>query len=144
MKHTPEMPYRKKYEKLTYKLNIKDKINFYGETEREQVAHFMRKSDFLVLPSLYETFGVVIIEAFASGIPVVATNTGATQEIVNKEVGILVPPANTNELADSINYMLDNYHNYSQENIVRYVKENYSKEAVARKLNNVYKNICKK
>lgn len=136
-------PYWKEYRKLAFKLNIEDKVNFYGGVEKEQVAHFMRKSDFYVLPSLCETFGVVIIEAFASGIPVVATNCGPTQEIINKDVGLLVPPANANELANSINYMLDNYYNYSQENLVRYARKNYSKEAVASKLNNIYKKLVR-
>jgi glycosyltransferase involved in cell wall biosynthesis len=59
--------------------------------------------DLLVLPSLAEPFGLVLLEAMALGKPVIATNAGGPREIVRPgETGLLVPPANPDALAQAI------------------------------------------
>ncbi|MCK4527409.1 glycosyltransferase [candidate division WOR-3 bacterium] len=136
-------PYREEYEKSTYKLGIENKVNFHGLMSKEQVAQFMRESDFFVLPSESETFGVVLIESLASGIPVIATDSGGSREIINEDVGMLVKSKDSNALAESIDYMLEHYCNYSLKTIVQYVKGQYSSEAVGKQINEIYKRLIK-
>ncbi len=114
-------------------------VKFYGTLPKSEVAEYMSKSDFFVLPSIFETFGVVIIEAMACGKPVVATNVGGPKETVTPQTGILVEPANPNALKDAIEYMLDNYWKYSSEDISKYAFENYSYESIGQKLGQIYR-----
>lgn len=134
-------PSRGKYEKLSKELGLEKVIKFHGLKTKLEIAEFMRNSDFFVQPSLCETFGVVYIEAMACGKPIIATQLPVLQEKINKNIGILVPPKNIEALTSAIEYMLDHYQDYSPENISQYAKENFSYEAVGRKLNKIYKEI---
>jgi len=130
-------PFKNKYEKLARDLDIDDIVTFHGQKSKEEVVDFMRECDFLVLPSVWEAFGIVLIEAMACGKPVVATSCGQ-REIVNERTGILVPPKNSTALANAIDYMLDNCQNYSSHEIARYVKEKFSYKAVGKLLHRMY------
>lgn len=112
-------PNRNEYEELAYKLSLREVVRFHGMKQKGVVARFMRNCSFFVMPSLYEGFGVVYIEAMACGKPVIATKVRGPDEIINKDVGILVPPEDINELVESIEYMLDHYQDYSSDKIDR-------------------------
>jgi glycosyltransferase involved in cell wall biosynthesis len=81
-------------------------VTFHGLKTKGEIAEFMREADLFVLPSIWENLPCVIIEAMASGLPMVSTLTGGIPEIVNDEVGILVPPGNVNALSGAIALML--------------------------------------
>jgi sugar transferase (PEP-CTERM/EpsH1 system associated) len=71
--------------------------------EREDVPEMMRAMDLFVLPSLREGISNTILEAMATGLPVVATNTGGNPELVNpKKTGELIPHSNPVAMADAI------------------------------------------
>lgn len=132
---------REEYEKLSKELGLERILKFYGLKTKLEIAEFMRKCDFFVQPSLYETFGVTYIEAMACGKPIVATQLPVLQEKINKVIGILVSPKDVEALTEAINYMLDHYKDYSSEKISQYAKENFSYEAVGNQLSRIYKNI---
>lgn len=136
-------PDRKEYEKLAGKLGLEEIVKFHGLKSKEEIAKFMRKSDFFIQPSLYETFGVTYIEAMACGKPIVATHLPVLQEKINKNRGILVPPKDIDGLASAIDYMLDHYRDYSPEKISQYARENFSYEVVGKKLDDIYRNILR-
>ncbi|MGF7118850.1 glycosyltransferase family 4 protein [Methanobacterium oryzae] len=73
---------------------------------RDDVDKIMPVADVVVLPSISESFGIVILEAMASGKPVVATNVGGIPEIVNDETGIIVQPEDPVALAEAIDIVL--------------------------------------
>lgn len=129
---------RAEYETLAAKLNLGDVVRFHGFKTRSEVAEFMRCCDIFVLPSLFETFGVVAIEALASGKPVVATDIGGLREIVVDEVGRLVPPKDAAALATVLDEMLDRHQVYPQQAIADYARQRYSAEVVGKKLHHVY------
>ena len=137
-------PEKAEYERSITELKIKDEVAFHGLKSKREVAEFMRKCDFYIQPSLYETFGAVLIEAMACGKPVIATNAGGPKEFINKKNGILVPSKDINALLKAINYMLNHYQNFSPEEISQYAKENFSYKIVGEKINGVYKKILKK
>lgn len=130
---------RGEYEDLAKKLGLGGVVTFHGLKLKAEVAKFMQRCDFFVQPSLQETFGVVYIEAMACGKPVIATSVGGPRETVNDDTGILVSPKDTEALKEAIEYMLDNYQNYSPEKIAQYANERFSYETVGSMLNAVYR-----
>lgn len=85
-------PERGRLESLAGRLNIRDRVLFLGNLPRERVAGCLQAADAFVLPSLYEGLPHVILEAFAAGVPVVATAVGGTVEVVDPgSNGLLVP-----------------------------------------------------
>ena len=88
-------------EQLARDLGIENDVEFVGE--REDIPQILSIMDIFVLPSALEGFSNVILEAMATGLPVVATNVGGIPElVVNKQTGILVPPDEPEELAKAI------------------------------------------
>ncbi|MBN1694193.1 glycosyltransferase [candidate division WOR-3 bacterium] len=95
---------KKELKQMAEKLKLK--ALFLGE--RNDVAEILSIMDVFVLPSLSEGFSVVILEAMACGIPVVATNVGSNREVVlNGKTGFVVEPGNPYELADKIKKLLE-------------------------------------
>jgi len=134
-------PNRAEYEELSRKLGLQDIVRFHGLKSKQEVAEFMRRCDIFVLPSLFETFGVVLIEALACGKPVIATDIGGPNEIVTPQVGKLVPPGNSEALAEAIDYMLDHYQNYDSNEVANYARARYSPEAIGELLGQFYKTL---
>lgn len=133
-------PNRTEYEKLVRKAGLSDLVCFHGFLKhKSEIAEFMRSCDFFVLPSLFETFGVVLIEALACGKPVIATDIGGPNEIVTQIVGKLVPPGNSEALAKAIEYMLDYYPKYDPNKIARYARERYNPQAVGKEFDRIYR-----
>jgi len=84
-----------------------DRVRFIGFIPNEDLPCWYRKADLVVLPSVYETFGIPLIEAMASGTPVLATRVGGIPEIVEDgRVGILVEPGSVEQLADGIRNLI--------------------------------------
>jgi glycosyltransferase involved in cell wall biosynthesis len=78
-----------------------------GAVPRGRMPEFWNSLDVAVVPSRYEPFGLVALEAMACGVPVVATAVGGLKEIVqNGESGILVPPGNPAALAEAVSSLL--------------------------------------
>lgn len=81
-------------------------ITLHGAIDRPQTA--LVTSGLLVLPSLAEGFGLVLIEAMAAGVPVVATNVPGIRDVIQpNETGLLVPPSNPAALAVAIKQVVE-------------------------------------
>ncbi|MGB9715901.1 MAG: glycosyltransferase [Thermodesulfovibrionales bacterium] len=88
-------------------LNISQDVLFLGN--RRDIPEILSAIDIFVFPSLWEGLGMALIEAMAAGKPIIATDIPPIREIVNSEkVGILVPPKNSNAIADSIEFLFHN------------------------------------
>lgn len=88
------------------RLGLAPQVHFLGW--REDVPDLLALCDLLVLPSLGEHFGRVLIEAMAMARPVVATEAGGVPEIVvHGETGVLVPPAEPKALAEAVLSLLE-------------------------------------
>jgi glycosyltransferase involved in cell wall biosynthesis len=136
-------PDREEYEKITDRLGLEKFVRFHGLKTKKEVARIMRECSFLVQPSLVETFGVTVIEAMASGKPVVATDLPVFREKITMGRGILVPTGDNAALAGAIDTMLDRYQSYDPEELAQYVRRNYSYEIIGKKLNEIYHNVLR-
>jgi glycosyltransferase involved in cell wall biosynthesis len=83
---------RQNLDELTRQLNLADRVKFAGWVSAEEGSRRLRTSDVFVLPSLHEVGGIVLLEAMAVGLPVIATEWGGPAIHVTDETGIRVPP----------------------------------------------------
>ena len=80
-----------------------------GAMSRADMPKFWNSLDVAVVPSLYEPFGLVALEAMSCAVPVVASSVGGLKEIVqNGKNGMLVPPGNVGDLAEALKGLLGN------------------------------------
>jgi len=134
---------RQNLEELVEELNLGDYITFAGEVPNEKIPEYMVASDVFALPSLSEGFGIVNLEAMASGLPAVVSNVSGLPEIIKDgENGFLVEPRNPLEIAKKIQLLLED--NKLRERISRNNKEkakSYNWESVVEKLEKVYQAV---
>lgn len=99
-------PARGELEDLSRRLGLDGRVLFAGL--RRDIPELLPQFDVFVLPSLYEGFGIALLEAMAAARPVVATRVGGIPEFVeNGKTGVLVPPGDPQALADAIGGLLD-------------------------------------
>ena len=127
---------------LAERLRIGDKVAFVGPLFGVNKLEVYVDADFLVVPSLYEIFGIVILEAYACGKPVIASSVMGPKELVlDGETGILVNPREINELTDAIELLL--YDESRTKNMgmkaKQFVAENFDIEKVVNKIEKLYK-----
>lgn len=98
-------PLRSQLEKQAKDAGIADKAFFLGW--RSDMINVMAAYDVLLIPSLWEGFGLVILEAMSRRVPVIASRVSAIPEVViDGETGILVPPKDVDALADAMRLLL--------------------------------------
>lgn len=98
-------PEKKKLERLADELEVKDKVYFAGYVPEEQMVKYYSGADFSVLPSLYEPFGIVLLESMACEIPPIVSNACAMPEVVGK-AGLLSKPQDEKDLAEQMNRLI--------------------------------------
>lgn len=135
-------PARNELENYAKVRGMSRKVCFLGALDRKVVFQEMKECDVFVLPSQYETFGIVLAEATACGKPVIATDCGGPACIVNRQNGLLVP---TNDIGAMKKAMLEMYKTHSSydRNKIRldcYAK--FSKSVIVRQLSRLYEGIA--
>jgi glycosyltransferase involved in cell wall biosynthesis len=104
-----ETQYFEKLQRLVAKLKLEDRVKFEGKVTEEEKIDLMSSCSVLVCPTLADYHPIVLLEAQALGVPVIATKVGAIPEIViNDETGLLVEPNDELELAKAIEILLNN------------------------------------
>ena len=116
------------FERFVRQNELGDKVELLGPKNREEVLNLIQKSRFLILPSRFETFGNVILEAMACGKPVVATRCGGPADIVVDDTGIL-SDASSNDLLDKITKMNVSHSTFDANKIRKHATDVYGPEA---------------
>lgn len=135
---------KKELEQQAKNLNLQDDVEFLGWISDKQKEKFFNDIDIFCFPSVKEAFGIVILEAFANGVPVVSTDSEGPSEIIkNERNGIIVAKNTPEELALGVKSLIAAPKKAREIGIEGYktVKENYSVEAVTNKLNDVIKQL---
>ena len=83
--------------------NISEKVKFLGYVNEESLEDKYSNADIVLLPSIFESFGMTYIEAMSYGKPVVAFDSGSASEVIkNNETGVLVEKGNVDDLAETV------------------------------------------
>ncbi len=94
---------------LGRKLGLLHRVEFVGRVPRDALIREYARADLLVLPSLFEPFGIVLLEAMAAGLPVVASRVGGIPDVVeDDETGLLVDPSDPEALAGALRALASN------------------------------------
>jgi glycosyltransferase involved in cell wall biosynthesis len=122
----------------------KHEITYLGRVNQAQLIECYQEASIFVLPSVFEPFGIVLLEALSCATPVVATYTGGIPEVVKDgENGILVHVNDHLELAKAIQRLLDNKDERLSMGQAgrRYVVENFSLEHNTKRLSDIYEKM---
>jgi len=127
------------YENLNFPENT---VRFLGETPPQEVSRWLQNSDCSVIFSNYETACIPVLESLASGVPIVGTPTGIMPETINETNGFIVNFNDVADLADKINFILNNPNLYDF-NKIREAAKIFNYENVGKQLFEIYKNVMK-
>ncbi|MHC4215012.1 MAG: glycosyltransferase, partial [Planctomycetota bacterium] len=143
-------PLRQLLQKLIQDLDAAHSIRLLGWVSSDQLDSLYKSSHIFLHPSVKATDGnmegqgVVLLEAFAYGLPVVATNHGAFPETVpDSDAGFLVPERDPNALAERLEYLISNPQAWPQLGKTgrKHVEDNYDIKALNQKLAKIYHDI---
>lgn len=139
-------PYLQEFKDISDKLGISHSVIFIGKIPHKEIISYYQAGDVFIFSSLTDTQGIVILEALACGLPVVALKDEALTDIVlNNKNGFLVKNQSTKVFAEKIIKVLDDkvvYKKFSQKAIA--IAKKFSEENVAKKLSEIYKRHLKK
>lgn len=121
--------------------NLSDCVVFHGKKTSAEVSEAYQQADFFVLFSNFENLPCVIVEAFASGVPVLSTSVGGIAEILSPERGILIPQGDEEALLHSMNQMLDYCHEYDREAIREYAIKTFSAQNIGKQIFEEYEKV---
>lgn len=131
-------PERARHERSAAELGLGEHVTFHGPRPKAEVAQAMRNSDLLVLPSRVDNLPCVIVEAHASGLPVVATTVGGIPELVDERNGRLVPPDDPTTLAEVLEDTLANLETFDRDAISASAQASYGLEVIGEQLSRIY------
>jgi glycosyltransferase involved in cell wall biosynthesis len=126
---------------MTTQLGLSSCCHFLGMLSRDQVREAMQSADVFILPSLGETFGVVLGEAMACGKPVISTRCGGPEFVVTPETGILVNPGDSKALAEGMEGFLTGRWKFNSEVIRESVCNRFGEETFISSIANLYDNV---
>ena len=125
-------------------LGLTPLVCFSGLLTGDAFWEMLEDSDFSVVSSRYETFGTVVIESLACGVPVVATRTGIAAEIIDDRNGILVEPGDETALTDALDAMIDRCRTMYPSQVRESVGERFSAASVGNQIVELYREILSK
>ena len=121
--------------------HLEDCVFFHGKKTSAEVAQAYQKADFFVLFSNFENLPCVIVEAFASGVPVLSTSVGGIAEILSPERGILIPQGDEDALLQGMNQMLDHSSEYDRQAIRDYAIKTFAAQNIGQQIFEAYKKV---
>lgn len=138
-------------EKLASDLEVLPSVRFLGNLPRNELGMYYKNASVFVLPSITykdqsEGLGVVLLEAMASGAPVIGTDTGGIPDIIKDGInGLLVPPGDPYALADAIIRIIENpdLTNQFREAGLKTVHERFSWEKISDQFIEIYQELLK-
>lgn len=136
---------RNELEDLVKKTGLTDNVRFLGV--KDNIAEFLNGIDIFVSPTLYESFGITLIEAQACRKPVVASDVGSVPEIIKDgETGLLVPPKDPRAIAGAIIRLVRDKGLSKKlgEAGFESVRKNYTIERTMEKIEGLYAHCCGK
>ena len=129
------------------KLNLNEKVFLIGKVSINKVPLLIKKCDLFCLPSIYESFGLVLVEALYFGKPLITTNvdrSGMNYVNIHNKTGLVIPPKDPKALAEAINMILSDENLYSR--FSKNAKERFKEfeiDSIADRIINLYQEVLK-
>ena len=124
--------------KLIQLNQAEDQVSLLGIMNRKEVAAYYKKCNALLVSSNLETFGIPIIEAMATGLPVVTTDAMGFPSLFHKEHGYIVPADDEKAFAKAMRSLYDNYEGFNSKKISEYARAMFGEEVIYKKLLSIY------
>lgn len=122
-------------------LRLEQQVTLAGRLSREEIALLLASSDAFVLASHAETFGIVFIEAMATGMPAIGTVCGGPEDIITPESGYLIRPGDVEALAGKMCEIYENYEQFDKELIRQSIAGRFDFKLAGQKLKEIYQSI---
>jgi glycogen synthase len=135
-------PHLNELKSLVSAFDLHDKVKFTGHMDTDGLCAFYRSADLTVVPSLYEPFGMVVLESMAMGTPTIVADTGGLSEIVvHEETGLKFEPGDPDSLADAMLRVLQDSElaNRITADAMAYMGDTYNWDRIARRTLDVYR-----
>ena len=139
-------PMRRTWQDLVDDLDLSDHVRFYGKVPEQEKRHLLSGSAYLILPSLVEGFGLVVLEAFASSKTVLASRIGALAELVSDGVdGYLVHPNSETDWADKMITLFQHPERARDMGLMglRKATSDFSMDRIAEQMEHAYEQVLK-
>jgi len=129
---------RNQLEQQAASLGLEEEVRFLGRISREEMQVEMQRASCFVLPTRYEAFGAVLIEAMATGLPVIATRSGGPEHVVPGEAGFLIDPDDAGQLTDAMLRMMKEYSRFRQERIRSLAVKRFGEKSVMKRYHQLF------
>lgn len=138
-------PQREALKQLARELNLEPFVKYFPEMPQVELVKHVQKADALVLYSNYETFGCVLIEANACGVPVIVSNLKVFHETITDQLnGVYVQKENPEELAEKLFWFVKNREQFDRTTIAARAKELYNFNRIGKLFSDFYEEVLKK
>ncbi|MEG1722563.1 MAG: glycosyltransferase family 4 protein [Bacteroidales bacterium] len=134
---------KERLQSLIHTYGMSDRITLMGNLSREALSEKLRECDAFALASYGETFGIVFIEAMATGMPAIGTVCGGPEDIITPESGFLIEPGDTAELSQKLRELYDTYERFDRKEISRYIAEHFDFSLAGPALRDIYLRIIR-
>src|SRR5688572_679340 len=131
-------------QKLCDDLSVGQTVVFLGKRDQDKLPYYYSAAELVVMPSHYESFGMVALEAMASGTPVIASEVGGLAYLVKDgETGFTIPDQEPDTLCEKISWLLNDHelHASMSQRAVEYAQD-YAWEKIAKQIVDVYKSLA--
>lgn len=125
--------------KLVETEHLGEVVRFLGLLTRQEVYQYIIQSDCFVLPSKFETFGLVVIEAMLFGKPVIVTKCGGPESFVTPDVGIVIEKESEEQLVQAMLNMTTNHLLYDTAAIRQYTLDHFGQDIFLQRVDTLYK-----
>ena len=123
--------------------NLNSVITCTGVLEGQALASYYQQADYQVLFSNYETFGIVVYEGFAAGLPAIATKTADFDYHIDEKKGILVDVKDQQGLFEAMKYCIEKQPEFKTDYLRNYAIQYFSKDAVLQQIKDLYDSALK-
>ncbi len=130
-------------QKLCDDLSVGQTVVFLGKRDQDKLPYYYSAAELVVMPSHYESFGMVALEAMACGTPVIASEVGGLAYLVKDgETGFTIPDQEPDTLCEKISWLLNDrdMHESMSRRAVEYAQD-YAWENIAKQIRNVYQGL---
>lgn len=139
-------PLEKKVKALIRELHLEEHIHLLGGMDQSEVIKKMEESHLFLLPSLSEALPVVLMEAQAMELPVIATKVGSVDQVLKDgESGFLAPPGDSKALAERLGYLIDHPESWHEMGKAgrQLVEKHFDIEKLNRRLVRIYERLLR-